>query len=183
MGWTSYHATHYKKGKIDRKAECDAMWNDDPNFEVLKSSMVGSIYYAAIKRDATVFGVVFITSTNAKEYCNFAYKDMDETMGPGYYDCPKGILDLLTPTASDWANEWRQKCYEKHEQKKNPDALSNLPLGTVIKFTTFDGQEHKAFKHPPGFQFKRPFWMDYSCNGYVKQKYIPDDYVIVKRGE
>lgn len=24
MGWTSYHATHYKRGRVDRKAECDA---------------------------------------------------------------------------------------------------------------------------------------------------------------
>lgn len=23
MGWTSYHASFYKNGKIDRKAECD----------------------------------------------------------------------------------------------------------------------------------------------------------------
>lgn len=24
MGWTSYHASYYKNGKVDRKAECDA---------------------------------------------------------------------------------------------------------------------------------------------------------------
>ena len=60
MGWTSYHATHYKNGMVDRKAECDSIFNDvmvtrDSDipigkFEVLKSTMVGSTYYAAVKK-------------------------------------------------------------------------------------------------------------------------------------
>lgn len=29
MGWTSYHASFYKNGKIDRKAECDSIMNCD----------------------------------------------------------------------------------------------------------------------------------------------------------
>ena len=57
MGWTSYHvAPIYKNGKqfIDRKAECDrlfncSMVNNLGKYEVLKSSMVGSTYYAAVK--------------------------------------------------------------------------------------------------------------------------------------
>ena len=47
MGWTEYHAAYYKNGKVDRKAELDAMYNwEDENrkVEVLKSSMVGSTY-------------------------------------------------------------------------------------------------------------------------------------------
>ena len=53
MGWTSYHANYYKKnGEIDRKAECDAYWQEGlkrGHFKVLRSSMVGSTYYAAVK--------------------------------------------------------------------------------------------------------------------------------------
>lgn len=45
MGWTSYHASFYKNGKIDRKAECDSIMNCDMvgnkgRYEVLKSAMV-----------------------------------------------------------------------------------------------------------------------------------------------
>lgn len=157
MGWTEYHAsTQYKNGKyvIDRKAECDKLFNDDAvswdserkvigKFEVLKSAMVGSTYYAAVRRTkfatetepehSCVFAAVCLTSTNVKEYFNFAYKDMDETCGPCQCDCPKGILDLLTPTDNDWANEWRKQCYENIINKKNPNNLSKLPVGTVIK--------------------------------------------------
>ena len=104
MGWTGYHATHYKNGKVDRKAECDAYFMEGLNrghFNVLKSSMVGSTYYAAVsplkksngkddngnyiyvdipENERIVFGVVFLTSTDAKDYYNFSYKDMGKLL-------------------------------------------------------------------------------------------------------
>jgi hypothetical protein len=159
MGWTSYHADHYKNGKIDRKAECDAYFMEGLNrgyFNVLKSAMVGSTYYAAVQStqrrsgkdengvwiyemtpesERTTFGVVFLTSTDAKDYFNFSYKDMDESMGPGQCDCPKGILDLLSPTDNEYANEWRKACYENIAKKKNKNGLNKLPVGTIIKVT------------------------------------------------
>ena len=158
MGWTSYHATHYKNGKVDRKAECDAYFTEGLNrgyYDILKSSMVGSVYYAAVRplqryskddvgneiivdiptNEQRVIGVVFLTSTDSKDYFNFSYKDMGETVGPCYYDCPKGILNLLTPTDSEWANNWRTKCREQLAKKNNPNALNKLPVGTLIKVT------------------------------------------------
>ena len=95
MGWTSYHATYYKKGKVDRKAECDAYWTEGLNrgyYNVLKSAMVGSTYYAAIQplkknvgknergeniyedipeNEREVFAIIFLTSTDIKQYFNF----------------------------------------------------------------------------------------------------------------
>lgn len=86
MGWTSYHASFYKNGKIDRKAECDSIMNCDMvgnkgRYEVLKSAMVGSTYYAAVKKSIfktgdksekeSVFGVVMLTSVNNKDYFTF----------------------------------------------------------------------------------------------------------------
>ena len=139
MGWTGYHATHYKNGKIDRKAECDSYWLDGLNaghFEVVKSAMVGNTYYGVIKpllkhngvdengKDKyesipeykqEVFAVVFLTSTDSKDYFNFSYKDMSEDMLPYYFDCPIGILNLLSETNSENALEWRRRCREKHD--------------------------------------------------------------------
>lgn len=211
MGWTSYHATHYKNGKVDRKAECDAYFMEGLNrgyYEVLKSSMVGSTYYAAVKplkryskdiseneiivdipiNEQQVFGVVFLTSIDSKDYHNFSYKDMEESMGPCYYDCPKGILDLLSPTDSEWANNWRTKCRERIEKKNNPNALNKLPEGTVIKVTLpFDtqryskGTEVKLTKIKYG---KRSKWFTNNC--YFTQglmKSLEGHYEIIKRGE
>jgi len=173
MGWTSYHASHYKyvKGKrvIDRKAECDAYFMEGLNrgyYNVLKSTMVGSTYYAAIQalkrcagkdendkyiyedipeNERKTFAVIFLTSTDIKDYYNFSYKDMDETVGPYKRDCPKGILDLLSPTESEWANEWRKECYENLKKKREPNSLRNLPVGTKIKVVLpFDTTYHRA---------------------------------------
>ena len=52
MGWTGQHATHYKRGTVDRKAECDAYFMEGLNagfYNVLKSALVGSVYYAAVQ--------------------------------------------------------------------------------------------------------------------------------------
>lgn len=157
MGWTEYNASHYKNGKVDRKAECDAYFMEGLNkgfYKVLKSSMVGSTYYAAVmplkksngkdengkyiyvdipQDEQRIFAAIFLTSVNNKDYYNFAYKDMDESSGPFQCDCPKGILDLLTPTESEYANEWRKRCYENLDKKRNPNRYSKLPVGTVIK--------------------------------------------------
>ena len=108
MGWTSYHANYYKKnGEIDRKAECDAYWQEGlkrGHFKVLRSSMVGSTYYAAVKpllrrtrdghdtyepipeEEQNVFGAVFLTAIDMHDFFNFAYKDMNETYGPAQTD-------------------------------------------------------------------------------------------------
>jgi hypothetical protein len=143
MGWTSCRATHYKKGKIDRKAECDDYFTSGLNagyYRIEKSTMVGSVYYAAVtslkrysgnyedserviedipESEQKTFAVVFLTSTNQRDpYFNFSYKGMTETDGPCQQDCPASILKLLSPTDSEWANEWRNKCWENIQEKK-----------------------------------------------------------------
>lgn len=214
MGWTSYHATYYKNGKIDRKAECDKLYNSDAvswnedhkvvgKYEVLKSSMIGTIYYAAVKRtifatkdkpeDIKIFGTVCLTSTDSKDYYNFAYKDMDETCGPYKYDCPKAILDLLSPTDSEYANEWRKKCYENLAKKKNPNGFNKLPVDTVIKvIMPFDTNYFKAgqevtLKKCKKWSSNRTEWITQArpfCRfpaGMMKA--LEDNYEVIKRGQ
>lgn len=205
MGWTSYHATHYKKsGAIDRKAECDAYFMEGLNagfFRVVKSSLVGTVYYAAVeplkrygKKDASgnyqiedipenercIHAEVFLTSVNIRDYFNFAYKDMSESMGPCEDNCPSSILDLLSPTDDEWALEWRKRCRANIEARKDPNALKNLPVGTVIRFTMRDeARRIEAMKHRPAFQFKRPFWYIPESGNYIPYTRIPKDYEIV----
>ena len=157
MGWTSYHATNYKNGRIDRKAECDSYF--ERQYIVHKSAMVGSTYYAAVemikkyvKDDQTgeyvykdipenerrIFAAVFLTTTDMKDYYNFFYKDLSEDMGPYETKCPVSILKLLSPTDNEAANAWRAACYENAEKVKakriDPHSLNNLPVGSSITF-------------------------------------------------
>lgn len=222
MGWTGIHATHYKwvgKGykrtyTVDRKAECDAYWMEGLNrghFEVIKSRMVGSTYYAAIKTlkectgknaeggyqytdispsEQKTFAVVFLTSTNMKDYFNFNYKDMDETVGPNYYDCPKNILDILSPTDSEYAKEWRRKCYEKIEKQKNPNILNNLPEDSIIQVVLpWDTKYHREGDVVKLIKIKwgnRTRWFVQNTNTYFSKRMMDvfeDNYELIKRGE
>lgn len=202
MGWTEYHASCYKNGKVDRKAEMDTYYNwedEHRKVEVLKSSMVGSTYYAAVKSINKTNGyegvnaVICLTSTNNKDYFNFAYKDMDESCGPYKCDCPKGILDLLTPTKNEYALEWRKQCYENLAAKKNPNAFNKLPVGTIIKvIMPFDtkyfkaGQEVRLRKRTK-WTSNRTEWI--TTNGVACRftaslmKMLQDSYEIVSKGE
>lgn len=157
MGWTGQHATHYKNGRVDRKAECDAYWLEGCNkgyYSVVKSAMVGSTYYAAIKAlmrknkegvlepipesEQKTFGVVFLTTVDSRSYYNFNYKDIDESCGPAQSDCPSSIIRLLSETDDEWALKWRKRCLENEEKRKEARkqkvVLNNLPAGTVIEF-------------------------------------------------
>lgn len=92
MGWDYTHATHYTRtGAIDRKTEIDELYtwqNDTRKAEVVRSAMVGSTYYAAIKitelstGEAETTAAVALTHTNNRDYFNFGVKTMEESMGP-----------------------------------------------------------------------------------------------------
>lgn len=199
MGWDSYRATHYtKSGAVDRKSECDGYFLEGENagcYNVLKSCMRGSVYYAAVmplrrydgrtdtgeaiytsipedKRE--VFAAVCLTRTDTRDYFNFSMKLMDETFNPFYYDCPKGILDLLTPTDSERAREWREKC----RQKQNRPSLSRLPVGTVIEIE-ISGQTIRLEKRSPAYQFKRAFWFCVDNGTYMPKTRIPENFKLI----
>lgn len=84
MGWDCTHATHYTRtGAIDRKTEIDELYtwqNDTRKAEVVRSAMVGSTYYAAIKitelstGEAETTAAVALTHTNNRDYFNFGVK-------------------------------------------------------------------------------------------------------------
>lgn len=185
MGWTSYpvYWCATKNGKIDRKAEIDRVYSGEDEtkkWTVLKSSMVGSTWYGAVKvekketGESRVFGGVCMTSVDRGE---FWYKDMDESVGPGPGDCPKSILAMLSPTDSEWANGWRNRCLENYEKKHGSNALSKMPIGTVIEVIV-NGDSIKLTKHGPAYQFKTPFWM--TENGrYMSKKRIPREYKVI----
>lgn len=177
MGWTSYHASYYKSGKIDRKAEIDNSISD--SYKVLKSAMVGSTYYAAVKGpNEDVFAYIVLTSVDMKDYYNFAYKPMSEDMGPYSYDCPKGILDLLTPTDNEEAQQWRSACRARIDAKKERRSPGSLPVGTCIKFFIGD-EEVVCYKRYPAYQFKRPWWYIPKSGKYMSVKLIPDNFEII----
>lgn len=167
MGWDYTHATHYTRtGAIDKKAEIDELYtwqNDTRKAEVVRSSMVGGTYYAAVKvtilstGEAETFAAVALTHTNNRDYFNFGVKTMEESMGPCEDHCPASILSLLSPTDSEYANNWRERCRKNIEAKKDPHALKNLPVGAVIRFTLHTGGKHRTIETRRGVSVQTPF--------------------------
>ena len=190
MGWSGYPVPI----PVKRKAECDKAntW-DEPNSScrVLKSAMCGSVWYGACEftnkktGETKVRGVVCLTQVDNSEYCNFYIKEMDESMGPLYNDCPSDIIRLLSPTDNEFALAWRQKCLEtvKSRLAKNKK-LKRLPIGTIIEFkmNPTDMKPIRAVKRPPAYQFKSAWWEACSHDGYFKKKTIPNDFKVVAMG-
>lgn len=209
MGWTYQWAKYYKKGKIDRKAECDALLTQDehesesmfekgkmityPKMEVVKSSMVGNTYYGAIKTTKNgaeeIWCAIFLTKTESNN--DFGYKDMDETMHPYYYDCPKSIFELLTPTTNENALAWRRGVLENYEKKKSSNNLSKLPIGTQIKITMpFDTQRYKkgdiVVLTKQRRTYRSTYWVDgwcYFTRGLMKSLENKCQIEILQKGE
>ncbi len=139
--------------------ECGVLhWSSDLpySYRVLSSAYKMPAFYAAIERIHKETGervvwaaVIKITQLHSRDRYNFCYKDMDESMGPYYYDCPAKILDLLTPTDNEHANKWRAHCRENIEVAK--ERKKSLAPGVVLRygdqrFTVIDKLPHGHLK-------------------------------------
>ena len=106
---------------------------------VLRSALVSMrTYYAAIEllrlnKPREVFAAVCLVKYNPRdrEGYIFGYKDMDETMGPYESACPAAILDLLTPTDSESALQWRARCRMAAEERAGKPKLRS---GQIVVF-------------------------------------------------
>lgn len=94
-----------------------------------------------------VFAAICLIQHNHHDYYNFGYKDMDETEHPYYYNCPERILKKLTPTNSELAQEWRNKCWERIRARKE---RPRFRTGKVVRFekpiTFRNGAKEDTFK-------------------------------------
>ena len=153
MGWWGRYVGIAPNGqaRIDYVINEEGMNAEDERFiwKPLASSIKGAVIYFAIERtekatgDRIVFANVCLTRMEKNGY--LMIKSMDESMGPGYYDCPKRILDMLTSPSNAWAENWRQKCAERRHEKAH-DQLRKCPIGTkVVKDDT--GAILEAYKY------------------------------------
>lgn len=139
MGWLVYDKPLHVKQHLDEGFGSD--------YTVVKSALKGFTYYAAVRDDRT--GVVVAAVTLVRYYRDgtIGVKDMDESMGPCERECPQNILDLLTPTDHQWAQEWRIDCLENLRRRAVVSALKKGEVFKVknpIKFT--NGSVHEEFE-------------------------------------
>ena len=89
-----------------------------------------SEYYRACynKKTNTYFALVCRIHFERDSYYNFSFKDMDESEGPYFYNCPKRIMDIIerSQPVNDMSKEWRMKVHKVLDTK--------LDKGKVITF-------------------------------------------------
>jgi hypothetical protein len=93
--------------------------------EIVASCIRADCAYLAIKRGDMVIGSVARLYRSRNE---LGIKWIDEDMGPYYHECPRRVLDCLTPTDSDYAKNWRASCYgwNVRNERLNHDLCSQL---------------------------------------------------------
>jgi hypothetical protein len=136
MGWTFMPKPYEGTTEWFRK---QLTWTSESGAttRALETAIVArSEAYAAVetvKPDGTreVWAAVFMLKFVPKDRdgYTFGYKDMDETVGPNIDRCPAKILDLLTPTDSEYANGWRQRCRDRIALR----ARNKVSDGDIIK--------------------------------------------------
>ena len=96
--------------------------------KIVHYSKKGSVAYLACKVNEEVFGLVLhCTTMNGDK----GYKPVEESCGPYACEASLALLNKLTPTISENANEWREKCRQNAINKKNQIKLKE---GDKVQF-------------------------------------------------
>lgn len=105
----------------------------------------GYVYYCSIEKSNQQRGILVTLVIFDDD--GWGYKDMDETLCPGYCDCPLIILKDVPCPDNEYAIEWRKgvrKTYCEKNAKKA--AIKVLKPGDEIEFTYVNYGGCKKFK-------------------------------------
>ena len=153
MGWTYTHK-HSSLSMKDFFKEEFGFANDRRAVRLLDCAVVNlrEAYLAFEDLDKAtgkreVFAMVCLLDYKPNDYYNIGYKDMEESEGPYYYNCPERILKLLTPTTNEYALRWRQKCWERIERRKSMSRLTQVskPGGYISPASAVNRTAHPSF--------------------------------------
>ena len=141
MGWTTEIVNFGRKDREKIKEHIAKLYtceNEKFTWRVLYQSLKSNALYQAVERvekasgKVEVFASIVLYSFEGRGWSyEFGYKEMDETCCPYYFEAPKKLIDMLTPTDSKYANEWRNEVMKKYGADKKP----TVKVGDTIKFS------------------------------------------------
>lgn len=137
MGWT-----YTNKGSQTTKEFFEKEFNyekpDGKSGKIIRFSATWTTAYMAYEiktpgQERQVIAIVCLIRhvPNASDGYTFGYKDMTEDMGPYENKCPKTILDLLTPTTSQYAIDWRKRCQDRIDKRAK---APKVKAGDYVQF-------------------------------------------------
>lgn len=137
MGWT--YSASWPTAKAVHAELLDDLKR--AGLEVLGSAATsyGRHFYVAVARPhepATMF-VAAIEGTSRGDRPEWGYKDMSESMGPFYFDCPLSLLAKLGPTENASSLEWRANVRAFHARRQaGAQAVKVAKKGDKVWLTT-----------------------------------------------
>lgn len=137
MGWL-----YSSSWKSQKDVEKHILGSIAEGYKCLDTSSRAGELYAAIQRpDGEVFILTILIRSSGGE---FGYKDIEEDMGPLYYNCPERLLQLSTMQDAT-SVEWREKCRKKRADKLvQKRILREAVPGQIIK-TSFGEVEFQRY--------------------------------------
>ncbi len=152
------------EGKSGKVIACSATWTTAYMAYEIKSPEKG--------REVIALVCLLRHVPRASDGYTFGYKDMSEDMGPCEARCPKTILDLLTPTTSEYALNWRKRCQERINKRKTAPKVHK---GDLIKFAhpiTFrNGETRDALQWQKGSTFYGSGYSVYHISNWREREY------------
>lgn len=137
MGWTSSYSWKTKQDVMDEVLS-STYWGKKIN--VLKHSLRGNCLWVLAEhtredlKGKNQFISLFLLSKN--DGC-YAYKPMDESCGPYYYNCPLTYIDSVEKHGGEVdaiTRNWRQSVKDYHQNAKlKKQAVKSLAPGMKLK--------------------------------------------------
>lgn len=110
MGWLFGH--------YERRTLIEHLVNGN-GVKTLKHFLSGNNLWCVHEHDGQRWACLYLLRGSPKvknDPYNWGYKDVCESMGPNELSFPYTWLDLLTPTDSKYANEWRARVKARGEK-------------------------------------------------------------------
>lgn len=94
--------------------QCSFAHEGEEHRPIMISNLDDDTFFVAVEQSGgpdgrAVYAVIFVIDYDAEQEdgFTFGYREFHETEGPFFYGAPPEFMDLLTPTDSAEANEWR----------------------------------------------------------------------------
>lgn len=131
MGWSFCNAWN-KAGLVKHLTE-------ENGLPTLAKSVRGNTLWTVqegTKTDGTKERFIGCYRLQGGRHEGWGYKDMDESMGPCYYDCPLKFFDMVPCPEYGYAKEWREKVRAFHAAKAaKASKLKGLAVGCKVRLT------------------------------------------------
>ncbi len=124
MGWIYTHKPSYESVSEFFQRTFNYVSDDGHYGKVIDCAVVNfhtaylAYEFLSSEGKPEVMGIVCKLDYAPTDHYNFGYKEIDESSAPFEAECPERILRLLTPARSEWAQIWRDSCWQNLANKK-----------------------------------------------------------------